>query len=162
MQYQTSTPIEKSPLLRALPQDLQPGIGFDDLFIGQSEGHVLDLWGEPEQRERVDESFYLIYKSRALEIELQEGQVYRLFFFARKGRNRGMPVAVNGVSFSATKRQVTKSFGPPEDRGPGRVLSNRKYLRAWFLYPQGVQFEFGKSGKVELITIFRPGTDTSK
>lgn len=162
MQYQTSSHLEKGPLHRVLPQQLQPGVGFDDLFIGQSEGHVLDLWGEPEQREQLNDSSYLIYKKLGLEVELQEGRVYRLFFFARKGANGGAAVSVDGITFGTQKRLVTQRLGSPAERGPGRVLSNRKYVRVWFLYPDGVQFEFGKSGKVQVITIFRPGSDTSK
>lgn len=162
MHYQPSTQSAKVSTRRRLARELQPGHGFDDLFIGQSEGHVVELWGEPEKREHLRDSSYLIYRKLGVEVELQEGKVYRLFFFTPKGAKGETTVSVNGLSFGATKRQVTQQFGSPLERGGGRVLSNGKYFREWFLFSPGVQFEFGKSGKMELITIFDPGSDVLK
>lgn len=161
MQPQAVASPEQSRAGRLLPLALKPGFGFEDLFLGQSEGHVLELWGEPDERDQIDESSYFIYRKLALEIELRSGHVYRIFFFARKQAKTEIPTAVDGITFGTDKRALVRKFGLPTERGGGRYLSNRKYLRTWLMYSKGVQFEFGKSGKLELITIFEPGGDTS-
>lgn len=157
-QYQVTAHPIKSTAQRTLPREIQPGIGFDGLFLGQSEGEVLDLWGEPEGREQIDDSFYFIYKKLALEVEFHNHSVYRLFLFVRRGANREL-ASVGGVGIGATRQRVVRRLGQPAQRAAGRSLSSGKYLRGWFLYPDGVQFDFGKNGKVEVITIFGPSDD---
>jgi hypothetical protein len=110
---------------------------------------------------RQGDSLYLIYTSLAMEVELQKGRVERLFFLRPRSSSLELRVGSKEIIYGMSRAQILRKFGKLEEQGKGRTIVG-KYVRGWLCYPTGVQFEFGKSGKLELITIFRPGIDTPK
>jgi hypothetical protein len=137
---------------RALSREICPGVGIDGLFVGQSEGDVRALWGNPENEERRKESLYFVYSQLGIEVEIQRHRVQRIFFF-NKGKAR--EVHLGPLTFGVSKMRVLEKKGPPTQEGEGRAVLD-KYVRGWLYYAEGVQFEFGKGNKLELITIFSP------
>lgn len=152
MQSQLSNHPGRTSGRRALSRELCPGVGTDGLFVGQSEGDVRAQSGNPEGEERRKDSLYLVYSQLGIEIEIQRHRVRRLFFF-NKGKAR--EVHVGPLTFGASKMRVLEQKGPPTQEGEGRAVLN-EYVRGWLYYAQGIQFEFGKGNKLELITIFPP------
>ena len=138
------------------PVEIVPGFGANNLFIGQSEGSLIDLWRIPDRKVQHKDSMYFIYKALALEVELCSNRVERLFFYAGHRPKTGLRIAGMEVNFGVSRQHVIQKFGDPERQGNGRTILN-KYVRAWLYYPTGIQFEFGKDGKLELMTIFPPG-----
>src|SRR4051794_2430160 len=91
------------PTRRSLPRELQAGVGAEELHIRQSDAQVLDLWGNPDKKERIDSSTYFIYRSLNLEVEFRDHRVHRLFFFGSKnGRNATLSIC--GIGFGATRQ----------------------------------------------------------
>ena len=155
MQSHLTPTLIRSAHARPLPNELEPGFGAPDLRLGQSEGQVIDLWNEPDRKERLEMSHYFLYNRLKLEVEFQKGRVERLFFFKPADSKRGIEILRRQVSYGMSWTQIVRKFGKPTEQGKGRTIL-RKYVRSWTSYPAGVQFEFGKNGKLELITIFWP------
>jgi hypothetical protein len=155
MQSHLTPTLTRGAHARPLPNELEPGFGAPDLHLGQSQGQVIDLWNEPDRKEQLEVSQYFIYDRLKLEVEFQKGRVERLFFFKPAGSKGSIEIRRKQVSYGMSRTQLVRKFGKPAEQGKGRTILD-KYVRSWISYPTGVQFEFGKNGKLELITIFWP------
>jgi hypothetical protein len=149
-------PQSQNRQLRKLAGGIRPGHGLDAVHLLQSAGEVLAEFGDPGETRTMESSTFYIYPELSLEIELSGGRIVRLFFFAPSGRNNP-DLSAEGVSFGASREQVKKTFGAPLQESKGRKFS-RSFVRGWATYGSGIQFDFGKSDQVEVITVFLPNT----
>ena len=137
---------------------VRSGIGADSLHIGQTEQEVLTVLGSPESTTRkYEDQYYLNYPTQGLEIDLKEhgGRIKYLYFFRSgvRGNNGARVVTSKGIRPGDTRQRVLDLLGDPDEKGSPVDLNSGTHFGEWFRYANGINFQFGKDDRVDMITI---------
>lgn len=140
---------------------MKPGHGSEVLHIGQSESEIIAVLGKPESRTRKYEGeYYYNYPSRGLEFDFGErgGRVRYIFCFREgvRGNRQAAVVTDLGLKPGDTRQRVLRLMGNPQQQGTPVVFRDGTRFGDWVRYANGINFQFGEDGRVDMITITAP------
>jgi outer membrane protein assembly factor BamE (lipoprotein component of BamABCDE complex) len=144
---------------------IRPGAGSDEVYLGQTEKEVRAFLGKPNHVIRkFHDSYFYIYKDRGIDLDFgARGARLKIIFFYRDGceEHTGARVITDkGIRLSESRSKVLRVYGTPNDRHDSSLFHDGFYLREWFYYSDGIQFQFGPDNKVDIISISRKKTKT--
>lgn len=148
----------RQPAFRKLV--VQPGYGSEQLHLGQNEREVRDLLGAPDSITRKFEGQYF-YNYHPLGIQLdfgkRGGRVRYIYFFRGGVRNyrRAKMATSDALSVGDRRSKVLSRRGRPDQKGEAFVLNWGEFSGEWMTYDDGINFQFGRDHKVDMIAIAR-------
>lgn len=137
---------------------IYPGVGSDDLHLGQIQAEVVATLGKPESTTRKYEGqFFYNYPDLGIEVDFAHrgGRVAYLFFFRQgvRGNRQADVITDRGIRPGDTREKVLNLLGDPEEKGAPTILNSGKHFGEWFSYHAGINLQFGSDGRVDMITI---------
>jgi hypothetical protein len=139
---------------------VRPGQGTDEIYLGQRETEVREILGKPDHTiRRFRDSYFYIYKRKGMDLDFgkKSGKLKVIFFYRKgcEGHGAAKVITDKGVLPGDTRAKVVRTYGSPDDQHTASVFRDGFYLREWFFYRVGIQFQFGPDRRVDIISISR-------
>jgi hypothetical protein len=135
------------------------GYGLKTLHLRQSTNDVISRFGRPNKKIKAsDLRTYWIYSEHRFDclISNKSKQILSLFFHEDdRALQRRNVITQKGISFASTEKEIRATYGSPIKSGDSFTTSSGDFVRRWLSYPDGIGFHFGKTGRIEIIVIFR-------
>ena len=156
----TSSQAAPPPPLKAIaltPGKLEPGIGIEEVKLGQTRAEVENSLGSPDEQdanEFAKGQTYLLYHKRGVELTLQDDKVEMITVHPEVKKWSAYPGATaEGVGVTSTGKEIEDALGPADEDAP----------RALRYATKGIVFRFdrnregdGSTARAESVSVVAP------
>jgi hypothetical protein len=137
---------------------IRPADGTDEVYLRTTETEVRATLGKPDHIIRkFQDSYFYIYVDKGMDLDFgKKGGRLKIIFFYRQGcegHKGALVVTDRGVRPGDTRSKVLKIYGPPDDQHDSTSFNDGFYLREWAYYANGIQFQFGRDHRVDIISV---------
>ncbi len=136
----------------------KPGHGVDRVTLGLSTQEVKRVLGKPESTNTYSDEIWWSYFDLGIDCGFRRDTktLMSLNFFRDgiAGHSAAKVTTEEGLCPGVPKLVVFQRLGVPLESGADWIDRLGKWHRSWVAYREGIAFEFGRDGRVDLMTIY--------